>query len=853
MQKFSVSGMTCAACSAHVEKAVSRVHGVKSVSVNLLTNSMNVDFYGSANVNAICDAVSKAGYNAKLLQDKNDARTNALFESELEGAKNETKQLLQSLCVSLVLLLPLMYISMAHLMWNAPLPFSVLQNPASLATLELLFSLFILFIHKRFFVSGLKSLIHFAPNMDSLVALGSGASFVYSLVLLFLLFSKMNSSEPEVAHSILHSLYFESSAMIVTLITVGKTLESYSKGKTTDAISSLIKLSPDEAHVIRDGIEKTIATNEVREGEVFVVRPGEKIPVDGIVLEGESSIDESALTGESLPVDKKNGSDVKTATININGFLKCKATRVGKDTTLSKIIEIVKNASSEKAPIARLADRVSLFFVPAVIAIALVTGSAWFFLKGDFSFALSRAVSVLVISCPCALGLATPVAIMVGSGVSAKRGVLFKTASALEVLGKTDIVVLDKTGTITEGKPHVVFFKSTIDETSFLNYALSLEMQSEHPLSKAIVNFANEKKITPKTVNDFKAFVGLGISGRMKGETLFAGNKKFMTQQGIALEDFANESENFSRNGKTVLFFAREKKLIGFIVVADVPKKESRKAIDELKKLGVQVVMLTGDNKNTARSIADEVGISFVASETLPSDKANVVSALEQFGKTAMIGDGINDAAALSKSSIGIAIGNGSDIALESAEVVLMKNDLRDIPFAIKLSRSVLQNIKENLFWAFFYNVLAIPIAAGIFFTHFGLLLNPMIASFAMGFSSFFVVTNALRLNFFKNKTTTKSLRKPVEISANFFEQDFSVNKNNIREERKMKKTISIEGMMCNNCKAHVEKALQNVKGISNVEVSLENKNAIVEVSKDVSDDAIVSAVNGAGYKAEVK
>lgn len=851
MKTFSVSGMTCAACSSHVEKAVSRVRGVKRVSVNLLTDSMTVDFDERTNDAAICEAVSKAGYGAKPFR-KNTVRENTHESGDFDFSKREAKEMLRRFLFSLVFLLPLMYISAAHLMWKAPFPFPFLKNPASLATIELLLSLFVLFAHKTFFVSGFKSLFHLAPNMDSLVALGSGASFTYSLALLFVLFSKLALGDTESAYAVLHSLYFESSAMIVTFITIGKALESYRKGKTTDAISSLMKLSPDKAQVIRDGKEISVPTDEVREGDVFVVRPGEKIPVDGVVLSGTASVDESALTGESLAVDKNAESEVKTASVNLTGFLTCKATRVGSDTTLSKIIEIVKNASSEKAPVARLADTVSLFFVPAIIAVALVTGAAWLFAGKDFSFALSRAVSVLVISCPCALGLATPVAIMIGSGTAAKHGVLFKTARALEALGKTDILIFDKTGTITEGHPHVVAVKALGDESEFLKIAASLEVQSEHPLSKAISDFAKEKNIAPYAVRNFEAVSGLGIRGIINGELFFAGNEAFLSRHAISTALLSEASEKFSKSGKTVLFFADEKKLLGLIAVADVPKKEAKAAVRDLKNFGLELVMLTGDNKKTAKSIAEEVGISLVASETLPYEKANVVASLGQFGNTAMVGDGINDAAALSRSTVGIAIGNGSDIALESAEVVLMKNDMRDVPFAINLSKAVLKNIKENLFWAFFYNVLGIPIAAGVFFPRFGLLLNPMIAALAMSFSSFFVLTNALRLNFFQNKKPKKAKRLRAEIPSHFFETVCNANKteNKNHKEHSMKKTILIEGMMCDNCKAHVEKALQAVKGVSNVSASLENKNAIVELSETVNDDALFSAVKEAGYKA---
>lgn len=868
MTKFSVSGMTCAACSAHVEKAVAAVPGVESVSVSLLTNSMNVDFAAPASAEAICAAVDKAGYNASL--DTKDVRSADAVSKRASFEDTETPHLIKRLIASLVLLVPLMYVSMGHMMWKWPVPLAVHNNPASIALYEMLLALSVMLINRRFFTSGFKSFVHGAPNMDTLVALGSGASFAYSTTVLFLMTFAMASGDMKSAYAYLHDLYFESSAMILTLITVGKTLESYSKGKTTNAIKSLMDLAPEEAHVMRNGKEVTIPASEVKVGDLFIVRPGERIPVDGTVSEGASAVNESALTGESLPVDKTEGSCVSAATLNQNGFLTCRATRVGSDTSLSKIIDMVENAAATKAPAAKLADKVSGIFVPAVIILAVGTGIVWLAAGAEAGFALARAVSVLVISCPCALGLATPVAIMVGSGLGAKHGILFKTAAALEACGKTDVVVLDKTGTLTEGKPRVTDIYTDESEEKLLKIAGSLEAKSEHPLSRAVMEAVAERRIAYETADDFAALPGFGVRGTVAGKSAFGGNAALMEEHHVLSASLKEKGEAFAEEGKTPLYFAEDGKALGIIAVADVAKSDSGEAVRALHDEGIAVVMLTGDNRRTARAVAKTVGIRSVVSDVLPDGKDEVISRLQTYGRVAMVGDGINDAPALTRADIGIAIGAGTDVALDAADVVLMKSTLTDVSAAVNLSRGVLTNIKENLFWAFCYNVIGIPVAAGALFPAFGIALNPMLGAAAMSLSSFCVVTNALRLNLFDIYKKRKSKKKPAELpdeaftadgkaatapspapdgkAANTFTTaDGAVNKD-ITEEPKMTKTITIDGMMCDHCRQHVEKALSAIDGVTKVAVSLKDKNAVVTLSKDVDEKTLSDAVSEAGY-----
>ena len=849
--------MTCAACSAHVEKAVAAVPGVESVSVSLLTNSMNVDFAAPASAEAICAAVDKAGYNASL--DTKDVRSADAASKRASFEDTETPHLIKRLIASLVLLVPLMYVSMGHMMWKWPVPLAVHNNPASIALYEMLLALSVMLINRRFFTSGFKSFVHGAPNMDTLVALGSGASFAYSTTVLFLMTFAMASGDMKSAHAYLHDLYFESSAMILTLITVGKTLESYSKGKTTNAIKSLMDLAPEEAHVMRGGKEVTIPASEVKVGDLFIVRPGERIPVDGTVTEGASAVNESALTGESLPVDKERGSEVSAATLNQNGFLTCRATRVGSDTSLSKIIDMVENAAATKAPAAKLADKVSGIFVPAVIVLAFVTGIVWLATGAEAGFSLARAVSVLVISCPCALGLATPVAIMVGSGLGAKHGILFKTAAALEACGKTDVVVLDKTGTLTEGKPRVTDIYADESEEKLLKIAASLEAKSEHPLSRAVMETVAERRIAYETAGDFTALPGFGVRGTVRGKSAFGGNAALMEEHHVLSVSLKERGEAFAEEGKTPLYFAEDGKALGIIAVADVAKSDSAEAVRALHDEGIAVVMLTGDNRRTARAVAKTVGIRSVVSDVLPDGKDEVISRLQTYGRVAMVGDGINDAPALTRADIGIAIGAGTDVALDAADVVLMKSTLSDVSAAVNLSRGVLTNINENLFWAFCYNVIGIPVAAGALFPAFGIALNPMLGAAAMSLSSFCVVTNALRLNFFDIYKKRKAKKRPVELpdeaftadgkaaNASSLTADGAANKD-ITEEPKMTKTITIDGMMCDHCRQHVEKALSAIDGVTKADVSLKDKNAVVTLSKDVDEKMLSDAVSEAGY-----
>ncbi len=843
MEKFDVTGMTCAACSAHVERAVRGVEGVKEVTVSLLTNSMTVDFSSPATAEKICAAVSAAGYGAAP-QNIGGKKENK--KSTLESG--EPKKILYRLIASAVLLLPLMYVSMGHLMWGWPLPEIFASDPLAIGLYQLLLTTAVAVINQRFFISGTKSLLHGAPNMDTLVSLGSAAAYIYSTAVLFEMCHAAVNGDIQTAMHHLHGLYYESAAMILTLITVGKYLEAVSKGRTTDAIKSLMDLAPKTACVIRDGKEKVIPAEEVVKGDVFVVRPGESIPVDGRVISGESAVDESALTGESIPVDKAQGSAVSAATLNQNGFLTCEATRVGEDTTLSQIIETVENAAATKAPIAKIADKVSGVFVPAVMAIALVASAAWLISGRPFSFALARAISVLVISCPCALGLATPVAIMVGSGVGAKHGVLFKTASALEQTGKTQIVVLDKTGTLTKGKPQVtdILPASGYDGDSLLRLAASLESKSEHPLAAAITRRAGESNVETDEAQGFTALPGHGVRAEINGKTAIGGNAALIKSKGMLDADMKALGERLADEGKTPLYFAFDGRIAGIIAVADVVKEDSGQAISELRNMGIRTVMLTGDNRRTALSVAKQTGIDEVVSDVLPGDKAEVVEKLRKYGKVAMVGDGINDAPALTQADIGIAIGAGADVALDAADVVLMKSSVGDVAAAIRLSRQTLRNIHENLFWAFFYNCIGIPIAAGALIPAFNIALNPMLGAAAMSLSSFCVVTNALRLNFFKPDRPFKGKSKqPAELPK------LMPTEENIKntEETAMKKTVYINGMMCSHCTAHVQKALGALDGVESVEVSLEDKKAVLTLNKNVDDAVITAAVREAGYE----
>ena len=849
-QKFQVTGMTCAACSAHVEKAVAGVEGVGHVSVSLLMNNMTVEYGEPATVQAICTAVEKAGYGA-VPAEENGAGNATGRSDALED--RDTPRIRRRLIASVCLLLPLMYVSMGHLMWGWYVPESFAADPWAIALYQLLLTGLIMVINQKFFISGFQSLIHRAPNMDALVALGSGAAFVYSTAVMFRMGSPLGMGSTEMAMHHLHDMYFESAATILTLITVGKMLEAYSKGKTTNAIKSLMDLAPKTAHVLRDGGEQIVPVQEVMAGETFIVRPGESIPVDGEVLEGESAVDESALTGESLPVDKHAGDQVSAATLNQNGALTCRAVRVGKDTTLQQIIDMVENAVATKAPIAQIADKVSAVFVPVVIVLAVVTGLVWLAAGAGVGKALSYAISVLVISCPCSLGLATPVAIMVGNGMGARQGILFKNAAALERTGKMDFVVLDKTGTVTEGKPKVTDLcpAEGVSEQQLLEVAVAMESKSEHPLAKAICEHADEAHLKIEEIGNFRALPGWGVEGTLNGETAVGGNAALLRERGLLTESMRTIGEKMAEEGKTPLYFAVGNRLIGMIGVADVVKKDSRQAISELQNMGIQVVMLTGDNKRTAQAIGRQVGLEAIVSDVLPNDKEAVIRRLSEHGQVAMVGDGINDAPALTRADVGIAIGAGADVALEAADIVLMKSELTDVPAAIRLSRQALRNIHENLFWAFFYNCVGIPLAAGILVPVAGLSLNPMFAAAAMSLSSVCVVTNALRLNLFSVRSNRKDRKKQVipmpELAAGFteIENDHQENK----EENQMVKTLDIEGMMCANCQAHVQKALEGVAGVTQVTVSLEEKNATVTVDEGVEDKALIDAVTESGYK----
>ncbi|MCI7566494.1 MAG: heavy metal translocating P-type ATPase [Treponema sp.] len=854
MDKYKVSGMSCAACVARVEKAVNKVPGVKSCSVSLLTNSMGVE--GSAKTEDIIKAVTNAGYGAKKMGSQEEkTASSSIAEKEEMLSDRETPLLKKRLLSSIGILLLLMYLSMGHNMWGWPLPawFSQGgQNYMAIGMLEMILAAIVMFINKKFFISGFKSLIHGAPNMDTLVAMGSGVSFVYSLVMLFGMSNAFINGQSDKAMHFMHNLYFESAAMIVTLITVGKLLESISKGRTTNALKSLMKLAPKTANILRDNQEVNVSIEEVHIDDIFVVRPGENIPVDGVIIEGNTAINESALTGESIPVDKDVGDLVSAATLNQSGFIKCKATRVGQDTTLSQIIQMVSDAAATKAPIAKIADKVAGVFVPAVMIVAAITFVIWLLVGAEFSFSLSRGIAVLVVSCPCALGLATPVAIMVGNGMGARKGILFKTSAAIEESGRTQIVLLDKTGTITKGQPLVTdIISNKISDKEFLQLAASLEAKSEHPLSKAIMLKAQEEQIEVKDISDFKALAGNGLTATLQGKSLAGGNLSFI--EGITSnlnDEFRKKAQALAEEGKTPLFFALEKELLGIIAVADVIKDDSPRAIKELQDMGIHVVMLTGDNERTAQAIGKKAGVNQVIAGVLPDEKEKVVSAFKQYGKVCMVGDGINDAPALTSADTGMAIGAGTDVAIDAANVVLMKSRLSDVSAAIRLSRQTVKNIKENLFWAFFYNIILIPIAAGAYYHWLGLDMKPMLGAAAMSLSSFCVVTNALRLNLFKmnspkrdkkiKQNFTGSIPLPVEGIAN---SNTRKEANNMAE-----KTLKVEGMMCQHCERHVKEALEKIDGVDSAVANHETNSVLVQLSKDVAEADFEKAVTDAGY-----
>lgn len=854
MDKYKVSGMSCAACVARVEKAVNKVPGVKSCSVSLLTNSMGVE--GSAKTEDIIKAVTNAGYGAKKMGSQEEKTASSSIAEKEEMLRDKESPLLKKrLLSSIGILLLLMYLSMGHNMWGWPLPawFSQGgQNYMAIGMLEMILAAIVMFINKKFFISGFKSLIHGAPNMDTLVAMGSGVSFVYSLVMLFGMSNAFINGQSDKAMHFMHNLYFESAAMIVTLITVGKLLESISKGRTTNALKSLMKLAPKTANILRDNQEANVSIEEVHIDDIFVVRPGENIPVDGVIIEGNTAINESALTGESIPVDKDVGDLVSAATLNQSGFIKCKATRVGQDTTLSQIIQMVSDAAATKAPIAKIADKVAGVFVPAVMIVAAITFVIWLLVGAEFSFSLSRGIAVLVVSCPCALGLATPVAIMVGNGMGARKGILFKTSAAIEESGRTQIVLLDKTGTITKGQPLVTdIISNKISDKEFLQLAASLEAKSEHPLSKAIMLKAQEEQIEVKDVSDFKALAGNGLTATLQGKSLAGGNLNFIEGITSNLDDeFRKKAQALAEEGKTPLFFALEKELLGIIAVADVIKDDSPRAIKELQDMGIHVVMLTGDNERTAQAIGKKAGVNQVIAGVLPDEKEKVVSAFKQYGKVCMVGDGINDAPALTSADTGMAIGAGTDVAIDAANVVLMKSRLSDVSAAIRLSRQTVKNIKENLFWAFFYNIILIPIAAGAYYHWLGLDMKPMLGAAAMSLSSFCVVTNALRLNLFKmnspkrdkkiKQNFTGSIPLPVEGIAN---SNTRKEANNMAE-----KTLKVEGMMCQHCERHVKEALEKIDGVDSAVANHETNSVLVQLSKDVAEADFEKAVTDAGY-----
>ncbi len=829
MQKYNVTGMTCAACSARVEKAVKGVEGVSSCSVSLLTDSMVVE--GTASAEKIVEAVEKAGYKAY-----NEAESKAKDPKSDSLKDTETPKLVKRLVASLGFLAVLMYVSMGHTMFGLPLPGTLEENHIAVGIIQMILALAVMIINQKFFISGTKGLIHRAPNMDTLVALGSGASFAYSVYALFAMTQVQLTGNDDAVMSYMHEFYFESAAMILALITVGKMLESRSKGRTTDALRSLMNLAPQTAVLIKDGAEVKVEVTQVKKGDVFALKPGSAVPVDGIVIDGASAVDESALTGESIPVDKENGDPVSAGTLNKSGYMLCEATDVGEDTALSKIIKMVSDAAATKAPIAKIADKVSGVFVPVVIAVALITFSVWFFAGQSVGFAVARAVSVLVISCPCALGLATPVAIMVSNGVGAKNGILFKTATSLENAGKVTTVVLDKTGTVTLGQPEVtdVLPENGLNEIEFLKIAYSLEKKSEHPLAQAIVRKCEEMKIQAYEIDSFKTSTGSGIEGIINGEKVVAGNLRFVENFCNVQTEIKLKADKLSKQGKTPLWFVKDGKLIGIIAVADVIKEESPQAVRELHNMGIKVAMLTGDNEDTAKAIAKQVGIDEVIAGVLPEGKEKEIRKLQKLGKVAMVGDGINDSPALTRADIGIAIGAGTDVAIDAADIVIVKSRLTDVPAAIRLSRATIKNIKENLFWAFFYNVIGIPLAAGVWIPVFGLQLNPMFGAAAMSLSSFCVVMNALRLNLFKihNPKRDKKIKSKKE-----------------KEKAVMEKTVKIEGMMCPHCEARVKTILEELAEVDSAVTSHVEGTAVLTLNADLADDKIKSVIEAQGYK----
>ncbi len=881
MEQYTVTGMSCAACSARVEKAVSKVPGVTSCSVSLLTNSMGVE--GQADAAAIIAAVTDAGYGASKKGGGNTPGGAGGMSSAggAAGAEEllkdrETPRMKKRLIASLCLLIPMMYVSMGHMMWNWPLPEILAKNHVAQGLVQLLFTTAVMVVNQKFFISGFKSLVHGAPNMDALVALGAGASYVYSTYALFAMTDAQMRMDMDGVMACMHEFYFESAAMILTLITVGKMLEARSKGRTTDALKSLMKLAPKTAVIIKDGEETEVPIGQVKKGDIFVVRPGENIPVDGIVLEGSSAVNEAALTGESIPADKEAGDTVSAATLNQSGFLKCEAARVGEDTTLSQIIQMVSDAAATKAPIAKVADQVSGVFVPVVIGIAAVTIAVWLLAGQGIGFALARGISVLVISCPCALGLATPVAIMVGNGMGAKNGIMFKTAVSLEETGKMQIVALDKTGTITRGEPEVtdICAAEGVAEKELLAYAYVLEKKSEHPLARAVLALGEGRLEEIKDVlisgrgyegtevTDFQAVAGNGLTAKLGGDRLIGGNKKFISGEVKLSDGMSQKAEELAGQGKTPLFFGRNGEFLGLIAVADVMKEDSPAAVKVLQNMGIHVVMLTGDNERTAKAIGEQAGVDQVIAGVLPDGKESVIRALKEKGKVAMVGDGINDAPALTRADMGIAIGAGTDIAIDAADVVLMKSRLSDVPAAIRMSRATLTNIHENLFWAFFYNVIGIPLAAGVWFPLFGLKLNPMFGAAAMSLSSFCVVTNALRLNFFqmhdasrdkkrKNKAAigVPPLDEPDVCSRKDSNSNNFINKKESKEDVTMKKTMKIEGMMCGHCEARVKKVLEALPEVSGAEVSHEAGTAVVTLNAQISDDVLKKAVEEQDYQ----
>ena len=853
MKQYTVTGMSCAACSTRVEKAVSKVPGVTSCSVSLLTNSMGVE--GSATDQEIIKAVADAGYgaSAKDAEGEKNGGANSAAASEEALADHETPILKKRLLYSVGFLLVLMYFSMGHMMWNWPLPAFMDGNHVMMGLVQLYLTVIIMVINQKFFINGFKSLFHGAPNMDTLVALGSFASFGYSSCALFAMTYAEHQGDAEAVMGYMHEFYFESAAMILTLITVGKMLEARSKGKTTDALKSLMKLSPKTAVVEKEGKETEVPVEQVRIGDVFVVRPGENIPVDGVVLEGNSAVNEAALTGESIPVDKQAGDRVSAATINQSGFIRCEATRVGEDTTLSQIIRMVSDAAATKAPIAKVADKVSGIFVPAVISIAVLTVIVWLIAGESVGFALARGISVLVISCPCALGLATPVAIMVGNGMGAKNGILFKTAVSLEETGKVEIVALDKTGTITSGEPKVtdVLAADGTSEEELLKLAYSLESRSEHPLAKAIVAYGAEKQAEQIPVSEFKALPGNGLEGKVGDADVKGGSLKFAQSQTEISEKIKSQAEKLAEEGKTPLMFLKNGILAGMIAVADVIREDSPQAVKELQNMGIEVVMLTGDNERTAKAIGRQAGVDRVIAGVLPDGKEEVIRRLKEQGKVAMVGDGINDAPALTRADMGIAIGAGADVAIDAADVVLVKSRLSDVPAAIRLSRGTLRNIHENLFWAFFYNVIGIPLAAGIWIPIFGWKLNPMFGAAAMSLSSFCVVTNALRLNLLniKDSRKDKKIRRKAAAPAGAVVAAAEINTETKKENKTMTKTMKIEGMMCGHCEAAVKKALEALDGVASAEVSHEKGTAVVTLDKDVDNAVLTKAVEDKDYK----